>query len=34
MKIVKNEKYVVIELLPQEVQHLQWGDICCNVMVQ
>lgn len=30
MKIVKNEKYVVIELLPQEVQHLQWGSICCQ----
>ena len=30
MKIVKNEKYVVIELLPQELQHLQWGNVCCQ----
>lgn len=32
MEIVRNETYVVIKLLPIEVQHLGWGNLCaeCN----
>ena len=32
MEIVKNETYVVIKLLPIEVDYLGWGTICaeCN----
>lgn len=32
MKIVKNDTYIVIKLLPIEIQHLGWGNLCaeCN----
>ena len=32
MEIVKNDTYIVIKLLPIEVNHLGWGNLCaeCN----
>lgn len=30
MEIVRNETYVVIKLLPIEVNHLGWGNLCSN----
>ena len=30
MEIVKNDTYIVIKLLPIEIQHLDWGNLCDN----
>ena len=30
MEIVKNKTYIVIELLPIEVNYLGWGSLCSN----
>lgn len=30
MEIVRNETYIVIKLLPIEVNYLGWGNLCSN----